>query len=91
VCPGPVETGFAEKAGYARGEAESFMPKFLWKTPDEVAKAAVRGLAHGKAVIIPGGFNRAAAAAFHLTPRGILLPLIARINPGVDDIRHVSQ
>jgi uncharacterized protein len=82
VCPGPVDTGFAEKAGYASGEVEGFMPKFLWKTPDEVARAAVRGLALGRAVIIPGGFNRVAAAAFHLTPRGILLPLIARTNPG---------
>jgi short-subunit dehydrogenase len=48
-----------------------------------VAKAAVDGLASGKAVIVPGAFNRVSAAAYHLAPRRVLLPLLARNHPGL--------
>jgi hypothetical protein len=34
-------------------------------------------------VIIPGQFNRAAAAVYHLAPRRLLVPLLARSHPGL--------
>ena len=83
VCPGPVDTGFGEAAGFSMEEARALLPAFLWKTPAEVAKAAVDGLDEGKAVIVPGGFNRAAAVLYHLAPRRLLLPLLARNHPGL--------
>jgi uncharacterized protein len=83
LCPGPVKTGFGEAAGVPDEEAEKSLPKFLWEKPDAVAKAAVDGLASGKAVIIPGAANRIAAAANHLLPRGLITRLVARNHPGL--------
>ena len=83
LCPGPVRTGFGEAAGIPDEEAEKSLPKFLWETPEAVAKAAVDGLASGKSVIIPGPANRIAAVINHLLPRRVLLPLVARNHPGL--------
>jgi short-subunit dehydrogenase len=83
VCPGPVDTGFGEAAGISKEEAEAALPQFLWKTATEVAQAAVKGLDDGKAVIVPGGFNRAAAVLYQLAPRRVLLPILAKNHPGL--------
>jgi uncharacterized protein len=48
-----------------------------------VAKAAVDGLAHGRLVVIPGVANRVAAQLAQLTPRSLLLPILARNHPGL--------
>ncbi|WP_319454394.1 MULTISPECIES: SDR family oxidoreductase [unclassified Mycobacterium] len=83
VCPGPVKTGFGELAGFSDEEAEAALPKPMWVAADEVARIAVDGLAAGKAVIVPGMFNRVGAAANHLLPRRLLLPMVARSHPGL--------
>lgn len=83
LCPGPVHTGFGETAGFTKEEAEAALPSFMWVTPEHVAKAAIDGLAGGKAVIVPGVFNRVGAAVYHLTPRRVLLPFLARNHPGL--------
>ena len=83
LCPGPVKTGFGEAAGIPDEEAEKSLPKFLWKKADEVAKAAVDGLASDKGVIVPGLPNRIAAVVNHHLPRRLLLPLVARNHPGL--------
>jgi uncharacterized protein len=83
LCPGPVRTGFGEAAGIPDEEAEKSLPKFLWEEPDAVAKAAVDGLAAGKAEIIPGAANRIAAIFNHHLPRRFLVPLVARNHPGL--------
>ena len=83
LCPGPVKTGFGERAGIPDEEAEKSLPKFMWEDVDAVAKAAVDGLASGKGVIIPGAANRIMAVANHLLPRRLLLPMIARNHPGL--------
>jgi short-subunit dehydrogenase len=83
LCPGPVKTGFGEAAGIPDEEAEKSLPKFLWEDADAVAKAAVDGLASGKGVIVPGMPNRIASVINHLTPRRLLLPLVARNHPGL--------
>jgi uncharacterized protein len=83
LCPGPVLTGFGERVGIPDEEAQKALPKFLWKRPDEVAKAAIEGLAKGKAVIVPGVPNRVAAAINHHLPRRLLLPMVARNHPGM--------
>jgi short-subunit dehydrogenase len=83
LCPGPVDTGFGEAAGFTKEEAENALPSFLWVPAAEVAKQAVDGLAHGRLVVIPGMANRAAAAFARLTPRRLLLPILAKQHPGL--------
>ena len=83
LCPGPVETGFAEAAGLDPEEAGTALPRFMWVSAGEVAAAAIDGLDKGRAVVIPGAANRVGAAAAHLTPRRLLLPLLARQHPSL--------
>jgi uncharacterized protein len=81
LCPGPVETGFAETAGLSDEEAAASLPKFMWVPTEAVAKAAVNGLDAGRSVVIPGAANRAGAVLGHLVPRSLILPLLARQHP----------
>lgn len=85
LCPGPVRTGFGERAGIPDAEAEKMLPKILWVAPDRVAATAVDGLARGRAVIVPGHANRVAALLYRVAPRRVLLPLLARSHPGRPD------
>jgi hypothetical protein len=81
LCPGPVETGFAEAAGLSDAEAAGSLPKFMWVSAADVARAAVEGLAAGRPVVIPGMANRMGAVAGHLVPRSWILPLMVRQHP----------
>lgn len=83
LCPGPVHTGFGEAAGISTADAEAALPKALWVSAADVAKAGLDALAAGKAVVVPGRLNRAASAVYHLVPRGVLLPLLARNHPSL--------
>jgi hypothetical protein len=83
LCPGPVETGFAEAAGISDDEAGEALPKFMWVPAEDVAKAAIDGLANGRPVVIPGAANRAAAGLAHLTPKALILPLLAQRHPAL--------
>lgn len=83
LCPGPVDTEFAETAGFDSAEAEVALPRFMWVSATAVAEAALEGLDHGRSVVIPGVANRVGAAGAHLAPRSLLLPLLARRHPGL--------
>ncbi len=83
LCPGPVRTGFGEAAGFSMADAEKLLPAALWVPADEVARAGVDGIAAGRAVVVPGRLNRAAAALNHLAPRGLLTAALARSHPGL--------
>jgi short-subunit dehydrogenase len=83
LCPGPVDTGFGEAAGFGKDEAEAALPKFMWEPAEGVAKDAVAGLDAGKAVVIPGVANRVAARAAYLAPRAVLVRLLARQHPAL--------
>ncbi len=83
LCPGPVETGFAETAGMTDAEASESLPKLMWVPAADVAKAAVDGLAAGRAVVIPGAANRVTAAVAHVTPKSLILPLLASRHPAL--------
>jgi short-subunit dehydrogenase len=88
LCPGPVETGFAETAGLSDEEAAASLPKFMWIPPEKVAQAAIEALAAGRSVVIPGAANRVGALAGHLVPRSWVLPLLARRHPVLNDRPH---
>jgi short-subunit dehydrogenase len=83
LCPGPVETGFAETAGFEDEEAKGALPSFLWVDAAKVARAAIEGMARGRLVVIPGAANRAASVLAQVTPRSLLLPVIAKGHPGL--------
>ena len=88
LCPGPVETGFAEAAGMTDQEAAESLPKIMWIPAQDVARAAVEGLAAGRSVVIPGTANRAAAGLAHLTPKALLVPLLAKRHPALETDRR---
>ena len=83
LCPGPVETGFAEAAGLADDEVAETLPKFMWVPAGDVAHAAVEGLATGRPVVIPGAANRATAALAYLAPKALILPMMAQRHPAM--------
>lgn len=55
LCPGFTMTEFHEKMG---GFDRSVIPKFLWMTPEDVAKESLKALEKGKVLCIPGLKNR---------------------------------
>jgi short-subunit dehydrogenase len=69
LCPGPVPTEFAERAGIKEGLA----PGILTQSADKVARAGYRGLMQGKRVVVPGLVNKLVAVALRLVPRSMLL------------------
>jgi short-subunit dehydrogenase/pimeloyl-ACP methyl ester carboxylesterase len=78
LCPGPVATGLDEVAGFSRGEREAALPRIMWKSADEVARAAIDGLAANKSRVIPGRVNRLAATCYRVVPHRLLLAFFAR-------------
>ncbi|WP_183092200.1 SDR family NAD(P)-dependent oxidoreductase [Nocardioides stalactiti] len=83
LCPGPVDTGFGARAGFTKEDAEAALPQAMWVSAQEVADRAVEGMAKGRLVVIPGSANRIAAALAHVTPRSLLLPMLAKSHPGL--------
>lgn len=83
LCPGPVKTGFAAAAGFTEAEASGALPRFMWLPAAKVAGAAVAGLAAGRPVVIPGWANKVTSMGGHLTPRRVLLPLLAWRHPAL--------
>jgi len=83
LCPGPVETRFAATAGFGEDEAGSALPKVMWVPATEVAAAAVRGMDANRAVVIPGAANRITAVVAGISPRSVIVPIVARSHPGL--------
>ena len=71
LCPGPVETGFQDASD--AHDFASTLPKLLWRTADQVAEAAIRGLEKGRRVVVPGTPNRMLAAVGRFSPRPVVL------------------
>lgn len=85
LCPGPVDTGFGEAAGFSKEDAESSLPSFMWETAEAVAKTGIDALDKGRPVAIPGPANRVGALFAHLAPKQLLVPLLASRHPGLKD------
>jgi short-subunit dehydrogenase len=83
LCPGPVETGFAGAMGLSDEEASTSLPSFMWESAADVAADAVSALEKGRTVVIPGLPNRIGARLAHVTPRRVLLPLLASRHPSL--------
>jgi short-subunit dehydrogenase len=77
VCPGPVETDF-----FSENEVEPVrLPKAMWVTPDQVARAALDGLARNKRVVIPNAAVRALMASSRMSPAGLQLRVMDFLVP----------
>jgi len=85
LCPGPVDTGFGETAGFAKEDADAALPSFMWETAEAVAKTGIEALDKGRPVAIPGPANRVAAMFAHFVPKQVLVPLLASRHPGLRD------
>jgi hypothetical protein len=83
LCPGPVDTNFADTAGFTPEQAESALPKILWRPADEVARCGIDAMDKGRMVAIPGTLNRLSAYGAWLSPRSVLVPFVARRHPGL--------
>lgn len=69
LCPGYVRTEFHQRA--SRNMAG--LPRFLWLDADKLAAVALRDLARGRAVSVPGAVYRPAAWLLPRLPRRLLV------------------
>jgi hypothetical protein len=83
LCPGPVDTGFGERAGISKEEAESALPGILWESPETVAKVGIDALDKGRVVAIPGLANRVSAGIARFVPNRLLVRVVAKNHPGL--------
>ncbi|MEU8246122.1 SDR family oxidoreductase [Nonomuraea sp. NPDC048916] len=75
LCPGFVRTEFHQRALIDM----SGMPGFMWLDADDVARTAMRDLALGKRVSVPGALYKAVVAVGKFVPRGLVGAVSARI------------
>jgi short-subunit dehydrogenase len=80
LCPGPVHSGFQDASD--AHEFAATLPKPMWRTPDAVADAALKGAARGKRLVVPGAPNRISGALARFSPRPVLLRLLRATSPG---------
>ena len=83
LCPGPVETGFGQAAGFTREDEENALPRFMWEPAENVARLGLDALAKGQTVVIPGVANRISANLANIVPKSLLVPLLASRHPGL--------
>lgn len=77
LCPGPTRTAFFRAANLQMRNLETGK---LMMSAEEVALAAVRGLARNKAVIVPGWRNRLLIKVPRLLPRSWIRKVAGAIN-----------
>jgi len=72
LCPGPVPTEFAQRAGLA----EQLAPGLLTQSAERVAELGYRGLMKGQRIVVPGLANKLVVFIVPLVPRRLLLRLV---------------
>lgn len=72
LCPGPVPTEFAARAGLKPGMA----PNILTQSADDVAEAGYRGLMEGQRTVVPGLLNKFITILIRLIPRRLILKFV---------------
>jgi short-subunit dehydrogenase len=69
LCPGPVPTEFAARAGVESGRS----PGIMTESARTVAEAGYRGLMRGQRTVVPGLANKLVTLAIRVVPRRHLL------------------
>lgn len=83
LCPGPVDTNFAESAGLSNTDLEALTPGFMWVSAARVAEVGIAAMDVDKAVAFPGIGNKILARSGWLAPRNIVVPLLAKVHPAM--------
>jgi short-subunit dehydrogenase len=73
LCPGPVPTEFADRAGIK----ESLAPSLLVQDAPRVARDGYRGLMAGRRVVVPGFFNNLVRVLLPFVPYRLLLAMVS--------------
>jgi len=73
LCPGPVPTEFAERAGLREG----LTPGLLTQSAEAVAEAGYCGLMAGRRLVLPGLGNKLVTLLLRLAPRRMVLKAVA--------------
>ncbi len=76
LCPGPVPTGFQERARFRRDMSKLTLGAL---SSPEVARAAYDGMMARKRVVSPGLMTKFIAWTAPLTPKAVSLPLISSL------------
>jgi short-subunit dehydrogenase len=76
LCPGPVATGFQERAAFDKSMGLTALPM---QSARAVAQAGYDGFVAKKAVVIPGLMNQVMARSSAFAPRLILLSAIEKL------------
>ena len=76
LCPGPVATGFQERAAFDKSMALTALPM---QSAQAVAQAGYDGFIAKKAVVIPGLINQVMARSSAFAPRLVLLSAIEKL------------
>jgi short-subunit dehydrogenase len=82
LCPGPVTTDFWEISGWRVTGGHTFeqaVPRPAWITPEQAARAGVKGLDAGRRVVVPHTAVRNAVRAGRYVPDAVKLPIIERM------------
>jgi short-subunit dehydrogenase len=74
LCPGPVPTGFQQRAGFLPGSGSA-----LSLDARSVALAGYRGLMAGRRLVVPGLGNRILTLALRVVPRGLVVAAVGAI------------
>lgn len=75
LCPGATATEF-----FTRAQMQStLLTRMRMATPAAVAKAGIEGMMRGKAIVIPGAMNHAAAMLSRIAPRRLLIAVSRRL------------
>ena len=74
LCPGFTVTGFHE----AMEMDVKNIPGWLWLRAEDVVEASLRGLARGKAVVVPGAIYKLVVALEKLAPTGLRSAVVVR-------------
>lgn len=72
LCPGPVPTEFAARAGAKKGLA----PNIITQSAEFVAQQGYDGLMRNRRVVVPGLLNKLIVILIRLLPRRLLLAII---------------
>ena len=63
LCPGPVDTGFGEAAGFTKEEADNALPSFMWLRPPTSRSRRSTGSTRAGSWSSPGWPTRSAPAS----------------------------
>lgn len=77
LCPGPTSTGFQDRAQIQKTRLVS-LTKMM--SPAEAARAGYDGMMAGRALVIPGLFNKVGAQTARFFPRQLVTRVVRALN-----------